>query len=170
VGLAAGKFSKGGVMPAKILKDFLDKNNVKFVTIKHSLAFTAQEIAASAHIKGKELAKTVLVKMNGKLVMCVLPASYKVNFDQLKEVLGVENVRLANEVEFEDKFPDCEVGAMPPFGNLFGMEVFVADILAKDEEIAFNACSHTELVQMSFADYMKLVKPKLIKFSYRSKL
>jgi Ala-tRNA(Pro) deacylase len=170
LGLAVGKLSKGGVMPAKILKDFLDKNNVKYVTIKHSLAFTAQEIAALAHIKGIELAKTVLVKMNGKLAMCVLPASYKVSFDQLKNVLRVENIRLANEVEFKDKFPDCEVGAMPPFGNLFGMEVYVADILEKDEDIAFNACSHTELIQMSFSDFIKLVKPKLVKFSYLSKL
>jgi Ala-tRNA(Pro) deacylase len=157
-------------MPAKILKDFLDKNNVKYVTIKHSLAFTTQEVAASAHIKGKELAKTVLVKMNGRLVMCVLPASYKVDFDKLKETLGVETLRLANEVEFKDRFPDCEVGAMPPFGNLFGLEIFAADILAKDEDIAFNACSHTELIQMSFQDFVNLAKPKFIKFSYQSKL
>ncbi len=157
-------------MPAKILKEYLDKHNVKYVTIKHSLAFTAQEIAASAHIKGKELAKTVLIKMNGKMAMCVLPASYKVNFDQLKELMSIENIRLANEVEFKDKFPECEVGAMPPFGNLYGIDVYVADILAQDEDIAFNACNHTELIQMSFKDYMKLVKPKLLRFSYQSKL
>jgi Ala-tRNA(Pro) deacylase len=157
-------------MPAKILKDFLDKNNVKYVTIKHSLAFTAQEIAASAHIKGKELAKTVLVKMNGRLAMCVLPASYKVDFEKLKEAMGIDNLRLANEVEFKDKFPECEVGAMPPFGNLYGMNVYVADVLAKDDDIAFNACSHTELIQLSFQDFADLTKPKLISFSYKSKL
>jgi Ala-tRNA(Pro) deacylase len=157
-------------MPAKILRDFLDQNKIKYVSIKHSLAYTAQEIAASAHIKGKELAKTVLIKIDGKMAMCVLPANYKINFDDLKELLGGKNIRLANEVEFKDKFPECEVGAMPPFGNLYGMDVFADATLAKDAEIAFNACSHTELVQMSYKDYESLVKPKLIKFSFHSKL
>ena len=157
-------------MPSKMLKDFLDKNNVKYVTIKHSLAFTAQEIAASAHIKGTEMAKSVLIKIDGRMAMFVLPASYKVNFDQLHEALGSKNVRLANEMEFKDKFSDCDVGAMPPFGNLYGLDVYVADILAKDEEIAFNACTHTELMQMKYKDFEKLVKPKLIKFSYPTRL
>lgn len=157
-------------MPAKMLQEFLDKNNIKYVTIKHSVAYTAQEIAASAHIKGKELAKTVLVKIDGKMAMCVLPANYKINFDQLKEVFDGKNVRLANEVEFKDKFPECEVGAMPPFGNLYGLEVFAEETLAKDTEIAFNACSHTELVQMDYADFRNLVNPKLIKFAFHSKL
>ncbi|MEW6701606.1 MAG: YbaK/EbsC family protein [Bacteroidota bacterium] len=157
-------------MPAKMLKEFLDKNNIKYVAIKHSVAYTAQEIAASAHIKGKEMAKTVLVKIDGKLAMCLLPASNKIDFDLLKDALGGKNVRLANEIEFKDKFPECEVGAMPPFGNLYGMDVYAEEILAKDEEIAFNACSHTELLQMSFKDYGRLVKPKLMKFSYHSKL
>jgi Ala-tRNA(Pro) deacylase len=157
-------------MPTQILKEFLDKNNIKYVTVKHSLAFTAQEIAASAHIKGKELAKSVLVKIDGKLAMCVLPAANKIDFDLLKEFFNGKNVRLANEVEFQDKFPECEIGAMPPFGNLYGIEVFVEESLAKDEEIAFNACSHTELFQLSFKDYERLVKPKLVKLSYHSKL
>lgn len=157
-------------MPSKMLKDFLDKNNVKYVTIKHSLAFTAQEIAASAHIKGTEMAKSVLIKIDGRMAMFVLPASYKVNFDQLHEALGSKSIRLANEMEFKDKFSDCDVGAMPPFGNLYGLDVYVADILAKDEEIAFNACTHTELMQMKYKDFEKLVKPKLIKFSYPTRL
>jgi Ala-tRNA(Pro) deacylase len=157
-------------MPAKILKDFLDSNGVKYVTIKHSLAFTSQEIAASAHIKGKELAKTVLVKIDGKLAMCVLPASNKVDFDLLNKTLGGKNVRLANEVEFKDKFPDCEVGAMPPFGNLYGLDVFTEESLSKDVEIAFNACTHTELIQMAYKDFEKLAKPRMMKFSYHTKL
>ncbi|OGV20176.1 MAG: deacylase [Ignavibacteria bacterium RIFOXYA2_FULL_37_17] len=157
-------------MPTKILKDFLDKNNVKYVTIKHSLAYTSQEVAASAHIKGKELAKTVLIKVDGKLAMCVLPASNKVDFELLKKSLGGKNARLANEVEFKDKFPECEVGAMPPFGNLYGLDVYAEESLAKDNEIAFNACSHTELIQMSYKDFEKSAKPKMMRFSYHTKL
>ncbi len=157
-------------MPTTMLREFLDQNKVRYVTVKHSVAYTAQEIAASAHIKGKELAKTVLIKVDGKMAMCVLPASYKIDFDLLKEALGGKIVRLANEVEFKDKFPECDVGAMPPFGNLYGMDVYVEEILAKDEEIAFNACSHVELLQMSFKDFGRLVKPRLIKFSFHSKL
>jgi len=159
----------GGDMPVKMLKEFLDSNNVKYLSIKHSLAYTAQEIAASAHIKGKELAKTVLVKIDGKMAMTVCPASYKIDLQKLQQSIGAENVRLANEQEFKDKFPDCEVGAMPPFGNLYNMDVFVAESLAEDEEIAFNAGTHTELIKLSYSDYKKLVNPKKIKCSFQSK-
>jgi len=157
-------------MPSKKLKSFLDENKIKYVSIQHSSAYTAQEIAAIAHIPGKDLAKTVIIKIDGKMAMAVLPASFKVSFDNLKDTLGVKEVRLAYEQEFIDKFPDCEVGAMPPFGNIYGMEVFVAESLAEDEEIAFNACSHTELIKMSFSDFEKLVKPKRIKFSVPTKI
>ncbi|MGB5531047.1 MAG: YbaK/EbsC family protein [Ignavibacteriaceae bacterium] len=156
-------------MPSKKLKAFLDENKIKYVALQHSSAYTAQEIAAIAHIPGKEVAKTVIIKIDGKMAMAVLPASYKVSFDHLKDALGMKEVRLAYEQEFIDKFPDCEVGAMPPFGNIYGMEVYVAESLAEDEEIAFNACSHTELIKMKFKDFEKLVKPKKIKFSVPSK-
>jgi Ala-tRNA(Pro) deacylase len=156
-------------MPLTKIKDFLDEHKIKYTIIKHSSAYTAQEIAASAHISGKELAKTVMIKFDGKMAMAVLPASYKISFDDLKEVLGVEKVRLAYEQEFMDKFPDCEVGAMPPFGNIYGLEVYVAESLADDEEIAFNACSHTELIRMKYKDFEELVKPKRMKFSELSK-
>jgi len=157
-------------MPSKKLKAFLDENKVKYISIQHSSAYTAQEIAAIAHIPGKDLAKTVIIKIDGKMAMAVLPASYKVSFDNLKSSLGVNEVRLAYEQEFMDKFPDCEVGAMPPFGNIYGMDVYVAETLAEEEEIAFNACNHTELIKMSFSDFEKLVKPKRIKFSIASKI
>ena len=156
-------------MPSKKLKAYLDENKIKYITIKHSSAYTAQEIAAIAHIPGKDLAKTVIIKIDGKMAMAVLPASYKVSFDDLKDTLGVKEVRLAYEQEFIDKFPDCEVGAMPPFGNIYGLDVFVADSLVDDEEIAFNACNHTELIKMNFSDFEGLVKPKRIKFSVPSK-
>jgi len=157
------------VMPSKKLKSFLDENKIKYISVMHSSAYTAQEIAAIAHIPGKDLAKTVIIKIDGKLAMAVLPASYKVSFDHLKEKLGAKEVRLAYEQEFIDKFPDCEVGAMPPFGNIYGVDVYVADSLAEDEEIAFNACNHTELIKMKYKDFEKLVKPERVKFSVQSK-
>ena len=157
-------------MPLTKIKKLLDEHSIKYTIIKHSSTYTAQEIAASAHISGKELAKTVMIKFDGKMAMAVLPASYKISFDDLKEVLGVEKVRLAYEQEFMEKFPDCEVGAMPPFGNLYGLEVYVAESLADDEEIAFNACSHTELIRMRYKNFEELVKPKRMKFSELSKV
>ena len=157
-------------MSIKKLKDFLDGENVKYISIKHSSAYTAQEIAASAHIPGRELAKTVMIKIDGKMAMAVLPASYKIDVKLLQEITGAVNVRLAGESEFKDKFPDCEVGAMPPFGNLYNMEVFAAQSLEDDDEIAFNACSHTELLKMPFKDFKRLVNPKIVEFTYHSKL
>ena len=155
-------------MPVKKLKDFLDDQNIKYIVIIHSPVYTAQEIAASVHIPGKELAKTVMIRIDGKMAMAVLPAIYKVDFDLLKKFTGASKVELTNEHDFKDMVPGCEVGAMPPFGNLYGMEVFVAETLAEDEEIAFNAGSHTELIQMAYKDFERLVKPKVIKFSDRA--
>ena len=153
-------------MPSEKLKKFLDENNIKYITVSHSKAYTAQQIAASAHIPGKGLAKTVMIKLGNKMAMAVLPASKMVNFGMLKEVIGSDDVELATEREFKDKFPDCEIGAMPPFGNLYEMDVYVAETLAKQDEIAFNSCSHTELIKMSYTDFEKLVKPKRLKFSF----
>lgn len=155
-------------MPVSQLKEFLDSKNVKYVTISHSPAYTAQGVAASAHVPGKELAKTVVVKLGDEMAMAVLPAPYRVDFELLKRVAGVEKAELATEEEFRNMFPGCEVGAMPPFGNLFGMKVFAAESLSEDEEIAFNACTHTELIKMSFADFERLVKPRIGRFSSHS--
>lgn len=152
-------------MPLKKLRDFLDSKNIKYVTINHSKAYTANEIAATAHIPGKELAKTVMVKIDGKMTMTVLPAYCKINFELLQEAAGANNVELSSEQEFKDMFPGCEIGAMPPFGNLYGMEVLVDKSLCEDEEIAFNAGSHTELIRLSYKDFEGLVKPKVVKFS-----
>ncbi|MCK4790709.1 MAG: YbaK/EbsC family protein [Desulfobacteraceae bacterium] len=154
-------------MPVRKLKEFLDNQNIKYVTISHSAAYTAQEIAASAHIPGKELAKTVMVKIDGKMAMAVLPASYNVDFDLFKKVAGTSKVELATEKEFKDMFPGCDVGAMSPFGNLYGMDVFVAESLAEDEEIAFNAGSHAELIRLAYKDFERLAKPKVGRFSLR---
>lgn len=155
-------------MPVEKLKNYLDQNQVKYVTIKHSVAFTAQEIAASAHVAGKEFAKTVIILINGKMAMAVLPASYQVDFDLLKEMLGTKNVSLASEAEFLSLFPGCQPGAMPPFGKLYNMDVFVAEALTENEEIAFNAGSHTELVRMKYPDYERLARPNILKFSWKT--
>jgi Ala-tRNA(Pro) deacylase len=153
-------------MAVKNLKEFLDSQKVKYVTLKHSAAYTAQEIAASAHVRGKELAKTVMVTLDGKMAMAVLPASRKVNFDQLQAASGAKNVQLAGEQVFRDTFAGCEVGAMPPFGNLYDLPVYVSRLLAADEEIAFNAGSHTELIRMAYKDFERLVKPKVAQIAY----
>ncbi len=152
-------------MPVQRLKRFLDDHHVKYVTVSHSRAYTAQEIAAAAHIKGRELAKTVMVKIDGEMAMVVLPASLKVDFYLLMDAFDAERVELAIEEEFKDRFPHCEVGAMPPFGNLYGMNVFVAEELAEDREIAFNAGSHTELVKLAYHDFARLVQPRLLDLS-----
>ena len=152
-------------MPVKKLKDFLNSHKVNYVTIKHSTAYTTQEIAASAHIPGKEMAKTVIIKVDGKMAMAVLPASNKIDFALLKKTIGAKNIQLASEQEFEYTFPQCDVGAMPPFGNLYDMDVFVAESLTEDEEIAFNAGSHSELMKVAYKDFERLVNPKIVKFS-----
>lgn len=152
-------------MPVQKLKDFLDREHVKYVTITHSPAFTAQEIAATAHVPGKELAKTVVVHLDGRMAMAVLPANQKIVLSELRDAAEGERAQFAVEGEFENLFPDCETGAMPPFGNLYGMDVYVAAPLAEDEEIVFNAGSHTELIKMRFGDFQRLVKPKVVNFT-----
>ena len=146
-------------MPVKKIKEFLDSAGVKYIVVSHAPAYTAQEIAAAAHIPGRELAKTVMVKLDGKMAMAVLPASSAVDFDKLKQMAGVGKVELASEDEFRSLFPECEVGAMPPFGNLYEIPVYAEASLTEDEEIAFNAGSHKELFRMGYKDFEKLVKP-----------
>ena len=152
-------------MTLQKLKKFLDENKVRYLTVRHSNAYTAQEVASAAHVSGKEFAKTVITNIDSRMVMCVLPASYRVDFNRLKEAIGIENITLATEAEFKYHFPDCEVGAMPPFGNLYDMEVYLAESLTDNEEISFNAGSHTELIRMKLEDYRRLVNPKILRFS-----
>jgi Ala-tRNA(Pro) deacylase len=154
-------------VPRKELKEFLDNNNIKYVTVTHSIAYTAQEVAALTHTKGKDFAKTVMVTLDGMLAMAVVPASYQVDMSRLKEGAGANTVALAPESEFRERFPGCETGAMSPFGNLFDIPVFVDESLAKDLEIAFNAGSHNELIRLSYEDFERLVKPKVLKFAAR---
>ena len=151
-------------MPAKKLKDFLDAHKVKYVTLRHSIAYPASEIAASAHVKGRNLAKTVIVRLDGKLAMAVLPSKFRVDLERLRVASRSGSAELASEAEFAREFPGCDEGAMPPFGNLYGMPVYADASLAEDEEIAFNACTHTELIQLAYKDFAALVKPVVIAF------
>ncbi|OGW35537.1 MAG: deacylase [Nitrospirae bacterium GWD2_57_9] len=152
-------------MSSNRLKDYLNSRQVKYITIAHSPAYTAQEIAASAHIKGQELAKTVMVRLDGKIAMCVLPASHSVDFARLRGNCGARDAVLVPEQEYRDLFPDCAPGAQPPFGNLYGVDVLVSSALISDREIAFNACSFSELIRLSLEDYLKLVEPAVIDLS-----
>jgi Ala-tRNA(Pro) deacylase len=146
-------------MALKKLTDFLDQNRVRYAVIKHSPAYTAQEIAESVHIPGKQFAKTVMVEVDGRLAMAVVPATSPVHTEMLRRAVGAKNVVIASEDDFSPRFPDCERGAMPPFGNLYGVEVFVSQHLAEDEQICFNAGTHHEVLRMPYQDFARLVKP-----------
>lgn len=151
-------------MPASQLREFLDCRGVKYVTIQHSPAFTAQEVAESAHVAGRDFAKTIVVSTDAGMALVVLPANRRIVLADLREMLPAAQVRLATEQEFRDLFPDCELGAMPPFGNLYGLPVYVAESLAEEEEIAFNAGSHTEVIKMRYEDFALLAKPVVLDF------
>ena len=147
------------------LKDYLEKNQVSYEVGIHQEVFTAQEIAAAQHVPGRQMAKVVMVKADGKMVMLVLPASYRVELRKLKDVLDCKKVGMAKEKEFQDLFPDCEVGAMPPFGNLYNMEVWVDKMLTEDASIVFQAGNHIETMRIKYSDYVRLVNPKVGDFS-----
>jgi Ala-tRNA(Pro) deacylase len=152
-------------MPIRKLREFLDSHHIRYFVISHSPAYTAQCIAASAHVSGKELVKTVMVAIDGKMAMVLLHASRHLDFDLLRELCGKHDVALAEEQEFSGLFPECEIGAMPPFGNLYGMEVYADDELEESVDIVFNAGVHTELLRLSWFDYRKLVTPVMGKLA-----
>jgi len=143
------------------LEAYLRENKVPFQIVHHPLAYTAQEVAAAEHVPGKMLAKVVMVFADGKLAMLTLPAPHRVDLTKAAAVLGAREVRLAHEEEFAAAFPDCEVGAMPPFGNLYDLPVYVDNVLAGDEEIVFQAGTHTDTMTLRYADFQRLVKPEV---------
>lgn len=149
------------------LTEFLDRNHVEYAVIPHLPAYTAQGIAGLTHISGKELAKTVIAHVGETMVMVVLPANNRLDLNLLKEAAGAETAALASEFEFYNRFPECETGAMPPFGNLFAMPVYADESLTKDEEIVFNAGTHRELIRMRWNDYTRLVKPRIAHLAVR---
>lgn len=149
-------------MPAKRIKEFLTQNKIHYLSITHSEAYTTREISHLSNISEHTFAKSVLIRAEDKTLMVVLPASERIEFEALKKILHENNVSLAPENTFLALFPDCEVGAMPPFGNLYNIQVYVDKSLAKNKEIAFNAGNHSELIKMNYQDFEKLVKPILI--------
>jgi Ala-tRNA(Pro) deacylase len=152
-------------MPIASLLEYLDKHGIQYTVMTHSPAYTAQGIAALSHTPGKQMVKCVVVKVDGELTLAVLPASFQVDVGLLKRAVKARDVQIAPEEEFKDSFPECELGAMPPFGNLYGMRVIADESLTKDDEITFNACSHRELIRMSWEDFRMLTQPKMAHFT-----
>jgi Ala-tRNA(Pro) deacylase len=147
------------------LEQYLRENQVAFQTQHHPTAYTSQAVAESGHIPGKLLAKVVLVVADGELVMLALPAAHRVDMAHAAEALGAREVRLADEAEFADTFADCDLGAMPPFGNLYGLPVYVDATLAEDETIYFQAGTHTDTMSLEYADFARLVQPSVADFA-----
>lgn len=141
------------------LQSFLDENEVRYVTIVHSPAFTAQQLAAKVHIKGKNLVKSVMIRASGRHYMAVTSANQRLSLDRIGTFLDTDDVRLEREDEFRELFEDCELGAMPPFGNLYGIPVVVDDEIYDDDEIAFNGGNHHTVVKLDFAEFERLVRP-----------
>lgn len=154
-------------MPVRKLRQFLDSHHIKYIVIDHSPAYTAREVAASALVPRREFAKTVIVHLDGRPAMAVVPASRHVDLTKLAAAAGAKQATLASEEEFQKLFPGCEVGAMPPFGNLYDMEVYVDDMLREDDDIVFNAGSHVQVVRMEYDDYQRLVQPVLGEFAVK---
>jgi Ala-tRNA(Pro) deacylase len=149
------------------LKQYLDENKIKYTWMVHSKAYTAQEVAQTMHVPGKELAKTIVVKADEEFMMAVLPAPYHVDLTRLKKAIGARHLELASEAEFTSLFPECEIGAMPPFGNLYLLPVYVSEQLTKDKEIVFNAGTHTDAIRMKYDNFAELVRPKVADFAKR---
>ena len=145
--------------------DYLKRNSVQYEVIEHAPAFSAHEVAIVSHVPEKDLAKTLVVNTDGKYCMVVMPADHRLNDHLLNDVLKGKHIHLASEEDLQQIFPDCDVGAMPPFGNLYALPVYVDTTLANDEVIVFNACSHTRSIRLKMYDYLRLVKPIVAEFS-----
>ena len=152
-------------MPTDRLVTFLDHNHVNYATLSHAEAYTAHAVASAVHLPASEVAKTVMIKVDGELAMAVVPASRDIDLEILEAALGANRVRIAGESHFKRRFPDCETGAMPPFGNLYGMRVYVDEALTRDDVIAFEAGTHRETITMTYSDFARLVRPVVLKFS-----
>ena len=152
-------------MSAERLEHYLTSHGIDYLVVDHDEAFTASEVAQTAHVRGREMAKTVIVKADGELAMVVLPATDLVDLLSLRQAMAAGELELAAEEEFADVFTDCEIGAMPPFGNIYGLDVYVDDSLADDDVIAFNACTHRRVFKIKYRDFDAYVQPKIGHFS-----
>ncbi len=149
------------------LEQYLRENGAGFEVMTHSQAFTMQEVAAALHVPGNQVAKVVMVKADDKMAMLVLPAPYRLNTDKAGKLLGVKKVRLADEKEFTDLFPDCATGAMPPFGNLYDIPVYVDQALAEESDIVFRIGTHRETMKVAYADFARLAQPTVGEFAWQ---
>ena len=149
------------------LEEFFRERGVKYQVVTHPEVYTAQEVAAVEHVSGFDVAKVVVASADGKLVLIVLPAPHRVDLDKVKRALGATQARLAREEEFGPAFADCEVGAMPPFGSLYGVPVFVDRALTDDPRIVFRAGTHRETMTVAYADLERLEQPKVGDYATR---
>jgi Ala-tRNA(Pro) deacylase len=146
-------------MPPRQVVDLLDSQQIPYEVMAHERAYTAQGVAASLHVRGRDFAKPVIVKTaDGRLVMAVIPGPRHVDLHAMERLLGTR-VELAREEEFASLFPGCELGAEPPFGNLYNLPVYADESLGKDPEIIFNAGTHLEAIRMKYQDFEKVVRP-----------
>jgi Ala-tRNA(Pro) deacylase len=152
---------------ARRVKEYLEEKQVAYTHCTHRLAYMAQEVAAAQHIPGREMAKTIVVRADDQFVLVILPAVLKIDMRALRDELPFKHVELASEKEFAGLFPDCEVGAMVPFGNLYHLPVYVDQSLSADEEIVFNAGTHVDTIKMKYRDFERLVQPKKINAAIR---
>jgi len=152
-------------IPSKLI-EFLNQGKVRYEVLHHTEAFTAQELAALEHVKGKHHAKVVMVKADGDKLMAVLPADHRVDLEKLDKATG-KRTALATEADFKALFPDCAVGTMPPFGNLYNLATYVDKSLAEDDYIVFEAGTHTDAIKMSYPDYERLAKPNVADFAVK---
>jgi len=149
------------------VKEFLDNQGIDYEIILHRRSDTAQATASAAHVAASKLAKTVVVKVDGGLHMAVVPANQRLDLGLLKGATGASSVALASEAEFQASFPGCEPGAMPPFGNVYGLPVWVDEELAANPQIVFNAGTHTELVRLAYRDFARVVAPRVVSLAMR---
>ncbi len=152
-------------IPARLI-EFLNQQKVRYQVLHHPEAFTAQELAAIEGVKGKYHAKVVMVKNDGRLLMTVLPADHRVDLAKLGKITGRPSL-VAGEVDFKEQFPDCAVGTMPPFGNLYNVPTMVDQSLTADDYIVFEAGTHTDAIKLSYADYAKLAQPQVADFAVK---
>ncbi len=148
------------------MEQYLRDNGVPFEVMTHSQAYTMSEVAAALHVSGKQVAKVVVVKADGAMAVLVVPSPRRLNFAQVRDLLGAKEVSLAKEEEFSDLFPDCAPGAMPPFGNLYDVPVYADQSLEEREEIIFRVGTHQEVFKIPYTDFDRLAEPVVGEFTY----
>ena len=150
----------------KRLQSYLDTNKIPYEVVTHPKVYTAHDVAQTLDVPGKLVAKVVMVKADSYFVMSVLPSTWRVDLKRLRDVLEAREVRLAMEAEIANLFPDCQVGTMPPFGNLYGVEVYVDQLLTEDESIVFEAGTYVGAMKLQYKDFATLVRPKVATFHH----